>query len=63
MTKYTFSFESDCFEDLDPFHKAYENAHKLESIDNYLRSQIKHCDHPEAVETALQNARDKLHEY
>jgi hypothetical protein len=34
----------------------------LSEFDNYLRGRLKYEDLPEAVEEALQAARDKLHE-
>jgi hypothetical protein len=58
---YKFSAESNCFEDLEIFHKAFENQCKIDRIDNYLRSQIKHGNLSDEVENALQKARDHLY--
>lgn len=34
----------------------------LWAIDEYLRQQIKYCDHPPAIDAVYQAIRDKLHE-
>jgi hypothetical protein len=34
----------------------------LWGLDEYLRQQIKYCDHPPAIDAVYQAVRDKLHE-
>jgi hypothetical protein len=34
----------------------------LWALDEYLRQQIKYCDHPPAIDAVYQAMRDKLHE-
>jgi hypothetical protein len=32
----------------------------LSQLNEFLRQQVKYCDHPQAVEAAYQNVRDEL---
>lgn len=57
--------EFDLYEDREAFEVAQNGSAYLgilQEFDNYLRGRLKYEDLPEAVDKALQDARDKLHE-
>lgn len=63
MPKITLEFDS--IEDAEELNVALNGGKylaALQELDNYLRGRLKYEDLPEEIDTALQLARDKLHE-